>query len=247
MRYLYGPAVDQILGRTSSSGSIAWYLTNQVGSVVQIRNSSGTDIDDIVYDPFGNITTQTNASNGDRFMFAGMQYDSTTGLYYDHARYYDASIGRFVSQDPKGFSAGDTNLYRYVSNEPTDQVDLTGMQQGFGGGFGLTFTPRAKKGSRISVSGTGYGSWNGGGAWGPGGSAGPVVTYTPGSGWSRTIVLQPASPDPIPQLPFEEPILIGPDPYNGSWSHVDLQPVPTSAPTRIPIWRRIFRGRPSRQ
>ena len=56
-------------------------------------------------------------------MFAGMEYDSTTGLYYDHARYYDAVIGRFMSQDPKGFAAGDTNLYRYVGNSPTVHMD----------------------------------------------------------------------------------------------------------------------------
>ena len=71
--------------------------------------------------------TQTDASEADRFMFAGMEYDSTTGLYYDHARYYDAAIGRFVSQDPKGFAAGDTNLYRYVGNHPTSSVDPTGF------------------------------------------------------------------------------------------------------------------------
>jgi hypothetical protein len=48
-------------------------------------------------------------------------------LYHDHARYYDAVIGRFVSQDPKGFAAGDTNLYRYVGNSPTTQVDTDGL------------------------------------------------------------------------------------------------------------------------
>jgi RHS repeat-associated protein len=84
-------------------------------------------IDHIVYDSFGNITTQTNASNADRFLFAGMQYDSTTGIYYDHARYYDAAIGRFMSQDPMGFAAGDANLYRYVGNSPTDMTDLSGL------------------------------------------------------------------------------------------------------------------------
>ena len=59
--------------------------------------------------------------------FAGMEYDSTTGLYYDHARYYNSVVGRFVSPDPKGFAAGDTSLYRYVGNCPTDRVDPTGM------------------------------------------------------------------------------------------------------------------------
>jgi RHS repeat-associated protein len=95
-------------------------------------------IDHIVYDSFGNITTQTNASNADRFLFAGMQYDATTGLYYDHARYYDAAIGRFVSEDPTGFEAGDTNLYRYVGDNPINHVDPSGTQDFGGGGSGTT-------------------------------------------------------------------------------------------------------------
>jgi RHS repeat-associated protein len=126
-RYLDGLAVDQIFGQTSSSGSTEWYLTDQLGSVVAIASTSAV-LDQITYDPFGNIVTQTNATDAVRFGFAGMEYDSTTGLYYDHARYYDAAIGRFTSQDPMRFAAGDTNLYRYVGNDPTSQMDSSGMQ-----------------------------------------------------------------------------------------------------------------------
>ena len=84
-------------------------------------------LDHIVYDSFGNIVTETNATNGDRFKFAGMEYDSTTGQYYDRARFYDPATGRFVSQDPAGFAAGDANLYRYVGNDPTNEVDPSGL------------------------------------------------------------------------------------------------------------------------
>jgi RHS repeat-associated protein len=96
----------------------AWYLRDNVGSFY--ANVTTTMVlDAVIYDPYGNIVTETNASEGDRFKFAGMEYDSVTGLYYDHARYYDAAIGRFASQDRMGFRAGDSNLYRYVGNEPT--------------------------------------------------------------------------------------------------------------------------------
>ena len=92
-----------------------------------IVDASGNELDHVVYDSFGNIVTETNAANGDRFKFAGMQYDTATGLYYDHARYYAAAIGRFTSQDPKGFAAGDANIYRYVENDPTNLIDPTGL------------------------------------------------------------------------------------------------------------------------
>lgn len=34
------------------------------------------------------------------------------------ARYYNPETGRFLSEDPIGFLAGDVNLYRYVNNNP---------------------------------------------------------------------------------------------------------------------------------
>ncbi len=80
----------------------------------------------MIYDSYGNIVTETNASNGDRFKYAGMRYNSVTGQYYDRARYYDVAIGRFMSQDPMGFAGGDIDVYRYIGNSPTNCTDPTG-------------------------------------------------------------------------------------------------------------------------
>ena len=93
------------------------------------RSASGAELDHVVYDEAGHITTETNASNGDRFKFGGMEYDSTTGQYYDRARYYGPAVGRFLGMDPQGFKALDRNLYRYVHNSPADGKDPTGYFQ----------------------------------------------------------------------------------------------------------------------
>jgi RHS repeat-associated protein len=134
-RYLSGPGVvdgavvDQILARTSAGGTTAWYLTDKLGSVRDIVSTSGSDLDHIVYDSFGNIVSESDPSNGDRFKFAGMEYDSTTGQYYDRARSYSAVAGRFMSLDPRGFAAGARNLYGYVGNGPVNGVDPNGETQ----------------------------------------------------------------------------------------------------------------------
>ena len=43
---------------------------------------------------------------------------------------YDPTIGRWISEDPMGFQAGDANLYRYVGNDPQGATDASGLVRG---------------------------------------------------------------------------------------------------------------------
>jgi RHS repeat-associated protein len=131
-RYLYGPQIDQVLADETVTGAVQWALSDQQGSVRDVINNQGQLLNHIRYDSFGNITSQTNANVDFRFGYTGREFDEETGLYYYRARYYDASIGRFISEDPMGFGAGDSNLYRYVGNSATNFTDPTGN---FGIGF----------------------------------------------------------------------------------------------------------------
>ena len=63
------------------------------------------------------------------FNETGREYCPELGLYYYRARWYDPAVGRFISQDPIGFQAGDPNLYRYVGNAPGDGVDRLGLAE----------------------------------------------------------------------------------------------------------------------
>ncbi len=38
--------------------------------------------------------------------YTGREYDAESGLYYYRARYYNPTIGRFLSEDPIGFEGG---------------------------------------------------------------------------------------------------------------------------------------------
>ncbi|MFT3883602.1 MAG: putative Ig domain-containing protein [Gemmatales bacterium] len=127
-RYLYGDAPDQLLARSRSVDGASWYLADGNGNVRDIAGSAGQLIDHIDYDSFGNILHQTNSSVADRYLFTSREYDAELGLYYYRARYYDPSIGRFLSEDPKGIAAGDFNLYRYVGNSPHNYTDPSGEQ-----------------------------------------------------------------------------------------------------------------------
>ena len=84
-------------------------------------------IDQIDYDGYGNILGETNPSASDRYLFTGREFDRVTGLQYNRARYYDPTTGRWTTEDPLGFAAGDTNLYRYVRNNPINSKDPDGL------------------------------------------------------------------------------------------------------------------------
>jgi RHS repeat-associated protein len=46
---------------------------------------------------------------------------------YRCARYYDPSIGRFISEDPIGLKGSGTNFYAYVKNDPINLTDPLGL------------------------------------------------------------------------------------------------------------------------
>lgn len=102
-------------------------MTDHLGTVRDLVDDSGDVINHLDYDSFGNIIAQSNISAADRYTYTGREFDSETGFFYYRARYYDAHLGRFISQDPIGFAAGDANLYRYVGNQSLVATDPSGM------------------------------------------------------------------------------------------------------------------------
>ncbi len=131
-RYLNGQDTAAPLARESADGTVGWYLTDRLGSVRDIVDNSGTILDHIDYDAYGNVVSQTNPAEGDQFQYAGMQFISVVGIYYDHARDYDPGTGTWTSQDPMGFDSGVTNTYTYVGNRPTQTTDPSGEIWGLG-------------------------------------------------------------------------------------------------------------------
>ena len=127
-RYLYGPGIDELFARIGTGEDPQWYLADRLGSVRQIVDASGAVLDEITYDSFGGILSESNSTHGDRFKFTGREFSPELGIYYYRARWYDPGSGRFISQDPIGFSAGDANLYRYVGNAPGDATDPEGLK-----------------------------------------------------------------------------------------------------------------------
>jgi RHS repeat-associated protein len=136
------------------SEEVLWLLADHQNTVRDIASSGGTLRKHIDYDSFGRVTgSQTlNGSTVDQlFYFQGQERDSTTGLQKHGARWYDPNTGRWLSEDPLGFDAGDPNLYRFVGNGPDNGTDSTGTTQTgnplnnlFAGGYSGNKVAKAK-------------------------------------------------------------------------------------------------------
>ena len=113
-RYLQGEAVDEILARETAGGAVAWYLPDRLGTIRDLADHAGAIIDHVDYSAYGQILAETAPAVGDRWKFTG--------------REWDAAAGRWLSQDPIGFAGGDANLYRYVSNAPSESIDPLGLR-----------------------------------------------------------------------------------------------------------------------
>ena len=120
--------VDQVLADENLlEGDVFWSLADHLGTVRTLLDNEGDRIRDRVFAAWGAIVEDTNPTFVYPYAFTGREYDLETGFYYYRARYYDPATGRFLSEDPLGFAAGDTNLARYVLNSPTNYVDPTGL------------------------------------------------------------------------------------------------------------------------
>jgi RHS repeat-associated protein len=123
--YLYGLNVDSVLAQDSSTGMV-WSLSDRLGSIDLLTDKDGVVVDKRSFDSFGRLISQSNPTVSFRYGYTGRELDLESGLHYYRARYYDSNVGRFISVDPIGFDAGDTNLYRYVFNSSTNHTDPSG-------------------------------------------------------------------------------------------------------------------------
>jgi len=114
-----------------------YYLYDGLGSVIAVTDDLGQVVATYEYDVFGKIRNETGSANNN-LKYIGEQYDEETGFIYLRARYYDPSIGRFITKDTfAGFGTNPQSLnrYAYAYNNPINLIDPSGHSplEGTGG------------------------------------------------------------------------------------------------------------------
>jgi RHS repeat-associated protein len=150
-RYVDSLSVDEPLQETIS-GASSYYEQDGLGSVSSISSSAGALANMYTYDSYGKITA-SSGTIANSFQFTGREYDRETSIYYYRARYYDESVGRFLSEDPIGFHAG-LNFYEYAYNDSTTLDDPTGNDPGVIAFPWILELPEIPVAGQVAVAGT---------------------------------------------------------------------------------------------
>jgi RHS repeat-associated protein len=133
-RFVYAAAseVSSVPKYMVRDGRTYRFIADQLGSVrLVIDAASGEIVQQLAYDAFGRVLSNTNPGF-QPFGFAGGLYDDDTRLAHFGAREYDAAVGRWISRDPLLFDGGNDNLYAYVGSDPVNQRDPLGLIAGGG-------------------------------------------------------------------------------------------------------------------
>ena len=121
---------------TDGNGSLderLYSLQDANWNTTALVNTTGTIQERYTYTPFGQVafrdgsgSTLSNSSKDWVFLHQGGERIAA-GDYEFRNRVYSPNLGRWLSNDPLGFNAGDQNWYRAIGNNPENSLDALGL------------------------------------------------------------------------------------------------------------------------
>lgn len=121
----YSPYAEQVTTLVGDAREDQWqfFAKDWIGAPEELVRPDGTLAARLERTAYGKMRAHGGATTDVRF--PGQFEDEETGLYYNHFRYYDPEIGRYISPDPIGL-VGNLNLYLYCTN-PVAELDPYGL------------------------------------------------------------------------------------------------------------------------
>jgi RHS repeat-associated protein len=129
-RYVPGPGTDEpiVVYSGASLTTPNWYAADEEGSIIATADASANETASYAYGPYGEPVSSAGAPawGGARYRYTGQIEIPGALSYFYKARMYDPGQGRFFQTDPAGFGGG-VNLYAYVTDDPINGRDQSGL------------------------------------------------------------------------------------------------------------------------
>jgi RHS repeat-associated protein len=119
-------------GYIDDGGKYQYYLKDHLGNTRVMVSADNTTAQVNTYYPFGMNAELYNSGSNNKFRYNGKELqteDIGSGEldWYDYgARFYDASLGRFHTQDRFAEKYFDFSPYQYAANNPICNIDVNG-------------------------------------------------------------------------------------------------------------------------
>lgn len=125
-RYIRGN--DLVYADKGENTEKTYYVTDMHGNVVQLLDESGNVTKTYEYDSFGN-EVKPEKKDENPYRYCGEYYDKETEEVYLRARYYEPSVGRFITRDTYTGESDEPlslHLYTYCANDGVNAWDPSG-------------------------------------------------------------------------------------------------------------------------
>jgi len=90
------------------NNTLTWLITDHLGSTSATVNAAGVLLSSLKYSAFGELRSGTAATD---YLYIGQRQEAEIGLYFYVSRFFDPSLGRFISPDTLVPGAGDPQAY----------------------------------------------------------------------------------------------------------------------------------------
>lgn len=130
--FLGGQRIAAVTNSPSIGSTTLYYHADHLGGANVLTDATGFKKELIEYEPFGQESRHEKYGSSEEvawYYFTGKKTDDESGLIYFGARYYDPSLGRFITPDTIVQAASNPqtfNRYTYCNNNPVNYVDPDG-------------------------------------------------------------------------------------------------------------------------